>query len=67
MIPEVEIGLFFGLALAMVGCYKYVHDKASALYKAQAKFMQGWNEWRMTVVTRLTTIETILEERKDES
>jgi len=66
MIPEIEIGLFFGLVLAMVGCYKYVHDKASELYKSQAKFMAGWNDWRIVVVTRLTTIETILAERKEE-
>ena len=67
MTPTVEIGLFFGLALAMVGCYKYVHDKASGLYKSQAKFMQGWNDWRITIAERLATIETILQERKEES
>ena len=67
MTPTIEIGLFFGLALAIIGIYKYVHDRASNLYKGQAKFMQGWNEWRIVVVTRLTTIETILEERKDVS
>ena len=67
MIPEIEVGLFFSLALAMIGCYKYVHDKTAGLYKSQAKFMKDWNEWRLVIVAELATIKTILQERKEES
>jgi len=61
MTSTLEIGTVLALALAMIGCYKYVHDRAAHIYEGQVKFTEGWNEWRMAVVHRLTRIETILE------
>ncbi len=65
MTIDLNTGILLGLLGVVIGCMQYVHVRTNNLYKLHAKFVQGWNEWRMDVVQRLTAIETALEIEKE--
>ena len=60
MTPELEIGMFFVLTMAIVGCYKYVHDNTTKTTRALHEFM-------LDVVARLSRIEAILNGKPKDS
>ncbi len=62
---ELDSALLLALCGLTLGCIKYVHDQTAKVYKTQAKFMEGWNAWRLVIAERLATIEAVLKIRDE--